>query len=131
MVDAYLGEIAKGYNIAWSPPGPQEGEGGDDDEGGVKVSYKRRSGSASSSRAHCLEQSEKITTALDSPLPDAAAISAEARSTGARTPKLPELPPTEDEGPSRAQPAKEGTKPAPPEDDFEMLAKRFAALKKR
>ncbi|KIP11738.1 hypothetical protein PHLGIDRAFT_99183 [Phlebiopsis gigantea 11061_1 CR5-6] len=110
LVDAYLGEIAKGYNIAWSPPGSKNDEGGDDDEGGVK--------------------SEKIATALDSPLPDAATISAEARSTGARTPKLPELPPTEDEEPSSTQPS-EGTKPAPPEDDFEMLAKRFAALKKR
>lgn len=79
-------------------------------------------------------QNEKMASALDAPLPDAAAISAEARSAGARTPKLPELPPTEDEdrqpakGPSAGKPAAAA---APPEDDFESLAKRFAALKKR
>ena len=46
LVDAYLGEIAKGYNIAWSPPNPQDdtsgGGGDDDDEGGVKVSGPSR-----------------------------------------------------------------------------------------
>ena len=62
---------------------------------------------------------------MDAPLPDAAAISAEARSNGARTPKLPEVPPSDEDG------KKEGAKAAPPEDDFELLAKRFAALKKR
>ena len=53
-----------------------------------------------------------------------------------RTPKLPELPPTEDEEqkPASKGPATQGAtaaKPAPPEDDFEALAARFAALKKR
>lgn len=69
---------------------------------------------------------------MDSPLPDAAAISAEARKAGARTPKLPEIPPTEEEPASKSPPAKEAAaKSTPQEDDFEMLAKRFAALKKR
>ena len=38
LVDAYLGEIAKGYNIAWSPPGPPADDDEGNDEGGVKVS---------------------------------------------------------------------------------------------
>lgn len=69
---------------------------------------------------------------------DAATISAEARSAGVRTPKLPEVP-AEEEAPSRNE--KLGTlKPPsadPPkkkgkeEDEFEALAKRFEALKKR
>ncbi|EEB91690.1 hypothetical protein MPER_09917, partial [Moniliophthora perniciosa FA553] len=48
-------------------------------------------------------------------------------------PKLPDIPPTEDE----SKEAKPGTKaaksppPPPPEDDFDALTKRFAALKKR
>lgn len=72
-------------------------------------------------------QSDTVASALDSPLPDAAAISAEARSNGARTPKLPELPPTDDDAPAE----KDTAKPSSPENDFETLAKRFAALKKR
>lgn len=35
LVDAYLGEIAKGYGIAWSPPDVDDGDVGG--EGGVKV----------------------------------------------------------------------------------------------
>jgi len=108
LVDAYLGEIAKGYNIAWTPPESRDDAGDEDGEGGTK---------------------EKIDGALDTPLPDAETISAEARSNGARTPKLPEVPPTEGEG--KKEPAKEPAKAEPPEDDFETLAKRFAALKKR
>ncbi|KAI0348123.1 DUF292-domain-containing protein [Trametopsis cervina] len=114
LVDAYLGEIAKGYGIAWSPPNARDD--GPDDDGGVKV---------------CFSDSERDTsTALDSPLPDATAISAEARQAGVRTPKLPEIPPTEDASAKESAP-KETSKPAVPEDDFEALAKRFAALKKR
>ena len=73
------------------------------------------------------EPAEKV---LESPLPDAAAISAEARKAGVRTPKLPELPPTEGEEPARKETTK-SAKPPPAEDDFEALAARFAALKKR
>ena len=40
LVDAYLGEIAKGYGVNWTPP--KEGNDGDDDgEGGVKVRSSR------------------------------------------------------------------------------------------
>lgn len=50
-------------------------------------------------------------------------------SPGEGTPKLPDIPPTEDDG---GKGGNEGTVPKPsPEDDFAMLAKRFEALKKR
>ena len=46
-----------------------------------------------------------------------------------RTPKLPDLPPTEEDGsPGAGSKAPESP---PPVDEFEALAKRFAALKKR
>jgi vacuolar protein sorting-associated protein IST1 len=55
-----------------------------------------------------------------------------------KTPKLPDLPPTEDEIEAKGKPAVAGkmsTPPpvpkAPPEDDFEALTRRFEALKKR
>lgn len=39
LVDAYLGEIARGYGIDWSPPGEPKDEDNDNGgEGGVKVS---------------------------------------------------------------------------------------------
>lgn len=57
---------------------------------------------------------------------------------GRKTPRLPDLPPTEDgsensKGAAAAdkKTAPEKSKPAEPEDDFTMLAKRFEALKKR
>ena len=70
---------------------------------------------------------------MESPIPDAASISAEARKAGVRTPKLPELPPTEDEEQkgNKKEPAKPSAKQTPPQDEFEALAARFAALKKR
>lgn len=47
-----------------------------------------------------------------------------------RTPQLPDLPPTEGGGlPGAGSSAPET--PPPPVDEFEALAKRFAALKKR
>jgi vacuolar protein sorting-associated protein IST1 len=76
----------------------------------------------------CQQEVDK-STALDTPIPDASAISAEARKAGARTPKLPEVPPTMDAKESES--TKEASKPPVPEDDFDALAKRFAALKKR
>lgn len=77
---------------------------------------------------------------------DAAAISAEARSAGVRTPKLPEVPPVDgkattaagkDEKEKGAPPPAPSSAAQPPkkkggeEDEFEALAKRFEALKKR
>ena len=88
----------------------------------------------------------------DGKLLDAAAISAEARSAGVRTPKLPEVPGEEADAAEKTDkagggPAKDNLKekgasagaPADPpkkktggeEDEFEALARRFEALKKR
>ena len=85
------------------------------------------------SHTHTLSSQEpEKTKILESPLPDADAISAEARKAGVRTPKLPELPPTEEEERKENKKATEpSAKPAPPQDEFEALAARFAALKKR
>ena len=48
---------------------------------------------------------------------------------GEGTPKLPDIPPTEDDD---GKGGNEGAVSKPlPEDDFAMLAKRFEALKKR
>lgn len=119
LVDAYLKEIAKGYGIDWSPPAetPKDDfqEDDDDDEGGEQDIAQDSSD----------PQSPKPT--------DASTISAEARSAGVRTPKLPELPPTEDDDVSRGNegPAQEPAKPLREEDEFDLLAKRFEALKKR
>ncbi|CDO73134.1 hypothetical protein BN946_scf185007.g189 [Trametes cinnabarina] len=124
LVDAYLAEIAKGYGVAWSPP-----KGGDDgSNGGVRdpsdTSEKNSAPNASSNT-------------LDSPKPpDAATISAEARSAGVRTPRLPEVP-VEDEAPNDEKaPTTKSSDADPPEneaqeDEFTVLAKRFEALKKR
>ncbi|KAL4252483.1 IST1 family protein [Abortiporus biennis] len=124
LVDAYLGEIAKGYGVAWTSPSAStvkdldQGDDGndqvdnDDGEGGNKDTEKI--------------QKEKD---LDEPKPlDATSIAAEARKAGVRTPKLPDVPPTESEKP---KPAGSSKSTPPPEDDFEALAKRFEALKKR
>ena len=64
------------------------------------------------------------------------ASAAFAEGKGDKPPKLPDLPPTEDDDAKGAVSANNKqdirSPPAPPrEDDFEMLAKRFEALKKR
>ncbi|KAI8981175.1 regulator of Vps4 activity in the MVB pathway-domain-containing protein [Trametes punicea] len=131
LVDAYLTEIAKGYGVAWSPPSVQRGDDGGPD-GGVKTS------SNASEKSPAADDNEPA--ALDSPKPlDAATISAEARSAGVRTPKLPEVP-VEEEVPrdekasgtksASADPEAKEAKAAQ-EDDFTALTKRFEALKKR
>ncbi|KAF9075048.1 regulator of Vps4 activity in the MVB pathway-domain-containing protein [Rhodocollybia butyracea] len=109
LVDAYLAEIAKAYGVPWTPPSSTAG--GDGPDGGVKETTL---------------QSELI-------LPDLKAEAASASS----APKLPDIPPTEGENEKGAT-SKEGnqtkstvTKSDPPEDEFDLLTKRFAALKKR
>ena len=37
LVDAYLGEIAKGYGVAWVPPIESKDDGGDGGDGGLKA----------------------------------------------------------------------------------------------
>lgn len=50
---------------------------------------------------------------------------------GEETPKLPDIPPTEDDGGKGGNGNGGGVPKPSPEDDFAMLAKRFEALKKR
>ena len=92
------------------------------------VLLKSLSDSTYARNVNVYSQDAEKSTALEAPIPDASAISAEARQAGVRTPKLPEVPPTTD---AKESTSKEAAKPAGPEDDFDALAKRFAALKKR
>ncbi|KAI0274909.1 regulator of Vps4 activity in the MVB pathway-domain-containing protein [Gloeopeniophorella convolvens] len=111
LVEGYLTEIAKGYGVQWNSDLKQVG--GDQNE-----------------EAQDLNSVETILSAAkdtsDQPSPSGPA-------SGGRTPKLPDIPPTEDEDGKGG--TKSGTESAPskpsPEDDFAMLAKRFEALKKR
>ncbi|KAJ3797702.1 DUF292-domain-containing protein [Lentinula aff. detonsa] len=110
LVDAYLGEITKAYGVPWYPAAIKNG--GDEAERSL------------------VEASPQFDIAL----PD---IKTEAASTVPTTPKLPDVPPTEDENEKGALP-KEGSqgkssvvKSTTPENDFDLLTKRFAALKKR
>ncbi|KAI0830804.1 DUF292-domain-containing protein [Trametes gibbosa] len=136
LVDAYLGEIAKGYGVPWSPPkppspGPSSSAGGDGDdgpEGGVQEGAESGEKAGPSASAAAVEAPKPL---------DAAAISAEARSAGVRTPKLPELPAEKAEAPRVEKTAALLSPPAEPpakaahEDEFTLLARRFEALKKR
>ncbi|KAI0081158.1 DUF292-domain-containing protein [Panus rudis PR-1116 ss-1] len=132
LVDAYLGEIAKGYGIAWSPPGLEpprydataESSGGHDEQDAEDADIN--SGDSGGAR----DTEKKSAGSAKSPI-DADTIAAEARSAGMRTPKLPDVPPTAPEGGHKEDKGSSGTLPPPPEDDFEALAKRFEALKKR
>ncbi|KAH9920202.1 DUF292-domain-containing protein [Epithele typhae] len=118
LVDAYLSEIAKGTASTGPRPGPTE----------PAVATEKEK-----------EDAQKP--------PSADAIAAEARSAGARTPKLPEVP-VDDDGNGKekeraeaqqkaaAAAAKFAPPPDPPknkeeEDEFDALTKRFEALKKR
>jgi len=116
LVDAYLHEISKAYGVQWSPPLPAysadaTGEPTDDTSAVVGEDKKEPESSSNS----------------DDP---------------ATTLKLPAIPPVEGEGkekdkkPTEDPKPKSGLKkasppPDEPEDEFDALAKRFAALKKR
>ncbi|KAG8920124.1 hypothetical protein FRC01_000908 [Tulasnella sp. 417] len=117
LVDAYLEEIARTYNVPYESEEPLTRDDDDNDVGG-----------GGGLREKVLDRE------LEPPLP------AEPPTAGidvvkhSDKPKIPSLPPTEDE----KRPAKSPTpaKPTPPpaeaaEDDFEALTRRFAALKKR
>lgn len=135
LVDAYLSEIAKAYSVNWSPPS-KPGDDDDDDkpDGGVKVSPSLGSPLISSLTRIQNTQEPAVKIAV----PDMK------NADSSSMPKLPELPPTEDEKPKENKSKSPDTippktsittsSPPPPEtseDDFDALAKRFAALKKR
>ncbi|KAA1471412.1 DUF292-domain-containing protein [Dentipellis sp. KUC8613] len=111
LVDAYLVEIAKGYNIQYQPLHKQnQDDGNSGDEGGVKEGASEKS-----------------------PVPEGAiAVAPGAEASDKSTLKLPDLPPTEEEDKKETVTStKPASKPRPKEDDFDVLAQRFAALKKR
>ncbi|KAJ3750954.1 DUF292-domain-containing protein [Lentinula detonsa] len=119
LVDAYLGEITKAYGVPWYPAAIKNG--GDEAERNCCITTRL---------IICFLIQEASPIAL----PD---IKTEAASTVPTTPKLPDVPPTEDENEKAALP-KEGSqgkssvvKSTTPENDFDLLTKRFAALKKR
>ncbi|KAK7058647.1 Vacuolar protein sorting-associated protein ist1 [Paramarasmius palmivorus] len=120
LVEAYMAEIAKAYGADYRPllPKHEAPEGTGDSEGNVKESPQEPG------------NDDKTTEPITIKLP-------EAKDGLKDTPKLPDIPPTEDEGDEKAKENKADVKPAkaapapPPEDDFEALTKRFAALKKR
>jgi len=118
LVDAYLGEIAKGYGVEWAPPPVQKDDSEDDDaSGGLKESVPR----------------------LEPPLKALDPVSAEKLSP--TTPALPDLPPTVDADADRTNRTNAASKGAgrvsPPatkpedEDPFTALSRRFDALKKK
>ncbi|KAJ7109785.1 regulator of Vps4 activity in the MVB pathway-domain-containing protein [Mycena epipterygia] len=119
LVDAYLSEIAKAYSVEWAPPTAYIEAASDQDPDGV-VSQTSAVG----------EEVKEPTSNSDDP---------------AATLKLPAIPPAEGDGkekkPTEDSKPKSGSNPpkktspsppdAPEEDEFDALAKRFAALKKR
>jgi len=108
LVDAYLSEIAKAYSVNWSPAVPIEAASNDKPDGG--------------GNAETLDDPDLVTDQEASPKPPLK---------GDKAPKLPDLPPTEDETETK-KPTKTITPPPTyPEDDFDALTRRFEALKKR
>ncbi|KAF7969082.1 hypothetical protein HWV62_28384 [Athelia sp. TMB] len=108
LVDAYLSEIAKAYSVNWSPAPPPEISATDEPEGGGKTDTLDNSEQSLGGEA-------KLTSTLD----------------GDKTPKLPDIPPTEEQTEAK-KPIKPTTPPPTyPEDDFDALTRRFEALKKR
>ncbi|EIW87091.1 DUF292-domain-containing protein [Coniophora puteana RWD-64-598 SS2] len=119
LVDAYLGEIAKAYAVNWRA---SSGGGSSGEDGGVKEAKGDTTAESQSK----------------SPEPDKDAKDGDEPAPRTRTPKLPDLPPTEDEAeggkPNASGSSSVAKKPDPPpyeEDDFAALARRFEALKKR
>jgi len=103
LVEGYLAEIARGYGVQWNTGPVGDGQHGD--------------------AQGLVEGTPEAARDTVTPL-KAGKLAAEEG-----TPKLPDIPPTEDDG---GKEGKEGTVPKPsPEDDFAVLAKRFEALKKR
>jgi vacuolar protein sorting-associated protein IST1 len=120
LVDAYLSEIGRAYNVHWAPTRSATIGQDDDTDGGAKTSSKETEGTSDSLPAADTEETTNISSVRQ------------------KSPKLPDIPPTEDEGETKSKTAatrKASTPPpkynAPPEDDFDALTRRFEALKKR
>ncbi|KAF9270827.1 DUF292-domain-containing protein [Marasmius fiardii PR-910] len=106
LVDAYLTEIAKAYGVNYTSTPTTGAKGSSEGEADLKEAAEEDKGEGNIK------------------LPE----------TKPPTPKLPDIPPTEDEDERKPQSGSKPTTTEPPpsyEDDFSALAKRFAALKKR
>ncbi|KAG5639551.1 hypothetical protein H0H81_012222 [Sphagnurus paluster] len=121
LVDAYLHEIAKGYSVDWSPRNNQSDD--DSTEGGVKGSVTDAEAKpiAANPEAGSPEETKPDSTVKGDDTPP---IEADKRRSKDDLPKPP--PYTADKGVKASS-----STPEPPEDDFDALYKRFAALKKR
>jgi len=103
LVDGYLFEIAKGYGINWSPPRPLVKEDGGDAES---------------------KEAEKEAKVWEGNEKEEVLSNVKARvEADVKVPKLPDMPPVEG---GEATTKEEGVV-----DEFEALARRFEALKKR
>lgn len=102
LVDAYLTEIAKGYSISWSA-NPSKA-----DDTGLEVVYHRLHGGNVYFLQESSEPKEKEASAVDERPSGKNSTEEVSLSTDKSSPTTP-----------------------PSEDDFDALAKRFAALKKR
>ncbi|TRM61524.1 regulator of Vps4 activity in the MVB pathway-domain-containing protein [Schizophyllum amplum] len=108
LVDGYLHEIAKAYAVQWAPPVRESATDDDDDDGGIGV--------------------EVSDDEADLDLPDALrAAKAKEATEKAKEHKEKE----EQKAKAAAEKATTKEDKPPPEDDFEALSRRFAALKKR
>ncbi|KAG8931921.1 hypothetical protein FRC02_001943 [Tulasnella sp. 418] len=112
LVDAYLVEIAKAYSVDWKPITKDDFK--DDNEGGGGGGIQEKE--------------------LEPPL--LAEPSVKRDDATSPTAKLPDLPPTEEEQEKRPSRKDSQTKASTQggdaeDDDFDVLVKRFAALKKR
>jgi vacuolar protein sorting-associated protein IST1 len=138
-VDAYLNEIAKAYGVKWVPAVPTNDEtvnklnneevAGD---GGVQVRHLHLPGFCSPLSPHHKYTPQESTTSSESapvskPLEEKTSSIVEGR----KTPKLPDIPPTEDSEKDKENATPPKPAPTRPQDDFDALAKRFEALKKR
>ncbi|KAG5647660.1 hypothetical protein DXG03_008383 [Asterophora parasitica] len=124
LVDAYLHEIAKGYSVNWAPP-PPKFEGGDDSlEGGVKESDPdtgRKPAIVDEIETQKAESPDSQPQEADHP-----PIKDDSQKSRLEQAKPPPYTSTS----TKAAKASSSS-PEPPENDFDALSKRFAALKKR
>jgi len=118
LVNAYLGEIAKGYSVDWAPrDAPKDDGENDPGGGGLKESFALQPPQLEPPLLAELPAKSPPTSATDKAI-------------------LSVSPATKDEESSKvtataASPTTTIPLDDEPEDDFEALARRFAALKKR
>ncbi|KAJ7204465.1 regulator of Vps4 activity in the MVB pathway-domain-containing protein, partial [Mycena pura] len=111
LVDGYLHEIAKGYGVEWAPPLPAYAETPEDEQ--LSAVANSKDGKEASSNSDDLA-TLKLPPAEGEDLVKKLGEDTKPTSSSASLKKASPSPP-----------------PTPEEDDFDLLAKRFAALKKR